>query len=165
MADEDIARYVTEQLAEAGIELAGPGGGTKTRFVRAANLPIEPGTVMFVDVFQAPDIRTFCRGEPLLDLAGYGVTGPDGSARFDLREYACTENLFIDEDQIWVVATPRSREPVYLTHEVGISFDPPGPLPPLAGHVRIFAWDSAGQPKSGAAFTFRALFYASPGVE
>jgi hypothetical protein len=171
MADENAAQRVREQLSEAGLEVAIPIDVLKTRSAIAAHV-YEAGEVTFIEARLAPPPppRKICTAADLLDLAGYGVTGGDGSVRLHIRDFVCNpDGLLIEgEDEVWVVATPRSSEPIYLTHQVLRPADPPGPAPPPDPHdiqVRIFAWDSGGKPKANAHFTWRALLHVQTVIE
>jgi len=111
--------------------------------------------------------RKRCRVEPLIDVATNDVTGDDGSVIVRIRDAFCFDVNIEDPNQIWVVATPKGDEPTYITHQVLPIGELPFPLPqpdPDDVHVRFFAWDSSGRPKSRVFFTWRAVFvtYDSP---
>jgi hypothetical protein len=164
--DEEIARRVTDQLSESGLETAVPIGAFKIRWPIAALVPpIHDGTITDIEVrfVPPPPPRKSCRAAELLDFAGFGRTGPDGSVSLDIREFFCGDPELISiesEDEVWAVATPRSSEAAYLTHLVLGPAELPGPLPPTGPiRIRFFAWDNAGQPKADVSFTWRVLLH------
>jgi hypothetical protein len=174
MTDEELAGRIEQQLSKAGVELAIPTDALKTRSTIAGYVtwgPTNPGSVTVLDIRFAPPPppRKTCGPVELLDLAGYGRTGADGSVRLHVPDFLCRDLTIEQEDEVWVVATPRSSQPVYLTHLVvrpPTHPGPPGPAPPPSPiQVRIFAWDSAGQPKAGVSFTWRVLLHYVAGVE
>jgi hypothetical protein len=166
MSNEEFSQDIADQLSNAGIDAAVPTDFVKTRSAIAAHFP-QDGVITSIEVRFAPPPppRKFCSVAQLYDLSGFGRTEADGSVGLRIREFLCpgAENFVIQgADEVWVVATPRSSEPVYLTHLVLAPEDPPGPLPPPDPNdiqVRIFAWDSAGQPAPNVSFTWRVLLH------
>jgi hypothetical protein len=166
VADEDIARRVAEQLSGSGFELAVPTDVLKTRVVIEAHVTHSAGELTVIDVRLAPPPppRKTCHHAELTDLVGYGRTGADGSVILDIRKIVCWDLRIEGEDEFWFVATPRSSEPVYLTHLVLGPAEPLGTLPPPNPsdiQVRIFAWDRTGRPKSDVSFTWRVLLHGN----
>jgi hypothetical protein len=108
-----------------------------------------------------PPPRKLCSYERLMDLAGYGRTATDGSVTLRIGNFICGTLEIAGEDECWVVATPRSSEPAYLTHLVVAPTALPGPPPPDPNDIRIhfFAWGLTGQPKANVSFSWRALFH------
>jgi hypothetical protein len=142
------------------------GSTFPTRWVPiSAWIRTHDGNVTDVDSGLAPpageSARRRCREEPLIDVATDDITGDDGSVTVAIRDAFCSDVNIEDPNQVWVVATARGDEPVYITHQVLPIAELPFPIPqpdPDNVHVRFFAWDSSGKPKPRVNFTWRALF-------
>jgi len=163
---------ISALLAEAGIEFEIPSDHVAFQYPIAAHLrwdePDRLGVVTYKRVGlapPAPPLPNLCERQRLLDLMGFGRTGTDGSVVLHLREFVCWEEWKIGpEDQVWVVATPRSSEPVFLTHVVQIPPLPhPSPPDEVDMQIRVFTWDPAGHPKAKVFFTWRAVLVVSVG--
>ena len=123
----------------------------------------ELGQVTYVDTGFAPpegeDPKKQCRSEKLIDFAASGRTGANGTVTRDIQQVFCAPIDIDTLSKIWITASPRGKDPVYLTHQVLAPFDPPGPAQPDADAFRVifYAWDKAGKPKANVSFTWRAL--------
>jgi hypothetical protein len=180
VADE-TGRPVDELLAGSGIEPSVPPDVLRLRQPIAAHMrwdrfPDRVGVVTYQLIGpvpppppppdQAVSMLRFnvCQNAGLLDLMGFGRTGADGSVILHLRSFVCWDDWKIwSEDQVWVVATPRSSDPVYLTHVVQTP-PPNGPPPSPADidmQIRVFTWDPGGQPKPNVFFTWRAVLHVT----
>jgi hypothetical protein len=167
----DIDRPPQELLADSGVELRLPHDVVKPRYPIAAHMrwdyPDRRGVVTYQVVGlapPAPPLPNVCYLTRLLDLMGYGRTGADGSVILHLRDFVCWEEWkFGSEDEVWVVATPRSSDPVYLTHLVQTppQIGPPPESVDVDMQIRIFTWDPTGQPKPNVFFTWRAVLTVS----
>lgn len=166
--DEDTVRRVTEQagIIPTDVQKFQVSIGAYMRWDYAAELHGVVTSRRIGLAPPAPPPSNVCRSQYLLDLMGYSRTGADGSVIVHVREFVCWDDWKVgSEDEVWVVATPRSTEPVFLTHVVQV---PPvlGPLPPpppneVDMQIRVFSWDVAGQPKPNVFFTWRAVLPAS----
>jgi len=168
MADE-AGRPLHELLSESGIELSVPPAIQGFRIPIAAHMRWDfPGRTGVVTsrligpvppVPPVPPVNT-CRAAWLLDLMGFGRTGADGSVILHVRNFVCWDEWKIGpEDEVWVVATPSSSDPVFLTYVV--QTPPPIGPPPSDDdkdmQIRVFAWGPAGHPKPNVFFTWRAV--------
>jgi hypothetical protein len=162
--EKDSEQQVAERALESGVELA------LSRWVPISARALIDGEVTDVDAGLAPPPgvppRKRCHAESLVDLAASGRTGDDGSVTLRIQDSFCRHLNIEDLNQVWVVALPRSREAVHLTHVLVPPFDPPGPIPqdPNDVRIRFFSWDSSGAPKPHVFFTWRVLFvtYSDP---
>lgn len=158
---------------EVGTEIKFPGNVLRVRYSIGAYMRWdEPGR--FGVVAQrtiglappAPQWPNVCTPTRLLDLMGYATTGSDGSTIVHVRNFVCWDEWKIaSEDEVWVTATARSDDPVFLTHVVQVPPPVlPGPPPPPTEvdlQIRIFSWDGSGQPKPNVNFTWRAVLSVS----
>jgi hypothetical protein len=170
---KDTGQHVGDQIAKTGVDLLIPTDVFKVRFPMAAYMRWDGeqrGAVTYRVVGLAPPAPpspNVCESQRLLDLMGYGRCGADGSANLHVREFVCWDEWKIgSEDQVWVLVTPRSTEPVSMTHVVHVPPVLVGPPPSPAEldlQIRVFAWDPDGQPKADVSFTWRAVIVVSIG--
>jgi len=163
---------VEREAPQPKIELKIPGDVLKVRHPIGAYMRWDRPDSLGVTTFQtiglappAPPSPNVCTRTRLLDLMGYGRTGADGSIILHVRDFVCWDDWKIgSEDQVWVVATARSKTPAVLTHIVQVPPVLHGPPPPPTEvdlQIRIFSWDGAGQAKPGVFFAWRAVLTVS----
>jgi hypothetical protein len=89
----------------------------------------------------------------ILEVSGFAVTGADGMASFLLSDFHCDLPVST-ERPVNLVATPRSRTPVFLTSEPSIV---PGDV-----QITVRAWNVSGVPAAGIAFDWRCRIPLRP---
>lgn len=96
-----------------------------------------------------------CQRSWLLDVAGSGQTGDDGSARFLLTDVLCEGTTITEPGRpIGMVATPLTNSPTWLTTGTALVNLPDG-----SGDVeiRVFSWRPGGSPDPRTWFSWRLL--------
>jgi hypothetical protein len=169
--DDDVARRLVDHLSGSGVELSVHSDRLKLRYPIAAYMRWDGdlrGAVTYQVVGLAPPApppSNVCNGQRMLDLMGSGRTGADGTVTLHVRDYVCWDEWkIVPDDEVWVVATPRSSQPVYLTHVVQVPPVLGGPPPTPAEldvQLRVMAWDPSGQPVPDVFFTWRAVLSVS----
>jgi hypothetical protein len=99
-----------------------------------------------------------CGGTMVLDVAGTSHTGDDGSLEVRLSDYFCAPPGFDFVSfvpPINFVATPQTRNPVYLTARQRI-------VPPVEGGgsdvlLSVWSWNSSGSPAPRVSFDWRCF--------
>ena len=88
-----------------------------------------------------------CEPAPILDVTGWGSTGPDGRRTFRLSYFACLPGSLAPP--INVVATPGGSAPSFLTTQYSL-VDNATDL-----EITISAWDPGGAPAPDISFDWR----------
>src|SRR5260221_6459549 len=129
--EDDITNRVREHFATLGTDIA------ELR-VRSATYQTTQGNVTTQDaVITHGDGNKVCEYSPLLDVAGYSVTGPDGSRTLLLSRFICGPIQRVGYP-VGIVATPLTDTPVWLTATgtlLPINADGSGDI-----EVRIYTW-------------------------
>lgn len=90
-----------------------------------------------------------CAARIALDVSGLARTGADGKAEFLLSDFHCHTDRIVFEYPTNLVATPRSRTPVFLTSVCSLTSDRKDVK------IVIMAWDQAGAPAPRTGFDWR----------
>ena len=106
-------------------------------------------------------VRIRCINEHAIDVAGRSGTDQNGRMTWKLSDFICKSDNRRFQEPISFLATPHAKAPVYVTVHVS---QPILPQPPDDVVVRVFSWNSNGEPAPSIPFSWRcrALTFSIP---
>ena len=156
MADERTRQGHSKASRSAGID-AQIGDDVALRSPISLYTRAE-GSVTSREIATTGDATKRCAKAGILDVGGYARTGTDGQVTIVLTEFFCLKRS--EEVQftypINLVATPRSREPVYLTSVQSVKLLPESDVVTIT----IFSWSPNGSPAANISVNWRCFLPA-----
>jgi hypothetical protein len=104
-----------------------------------------------------PGLR--CEPAKLLDASGASLTGSDGKRVFRLSQFVCLPQHRLLSEPVNVLATPRSKEPFFVTtlH----SLVDPNDILRSDVEIIVFGWDRNGDPAPDLSFHWRCRVHSA----